>query len=248
MLFDIFKRSKPKNTPAADFAFLGTDMHSHLVPAVDDGSDSEETSLQLLQGFVEMGYKRVITTPHIRPDYFPNTKETLANGFKRLETALAKSALPITVGYAAEYFVDFDFPKVMEAGELLTFSGNHVLIEFSTFSAPPNLFDIIFQLRLKGYQPIVAHPERYIYFQGLGEFEKLKDFGCYLQLNILSLMGHYGKPTKELALKLLKGNLADFLGTDMHHSRHLDTLKNACYDHKLMDQLGAYDFRNASLA
>lgn len=222
-------------------------MHSHLVPAVDDGSDSVETSLQLLEGLSKMGYKKVITTPHIRPDYFPNTKESLAAGYAKIKEALGKSGLPIELEYAAEYFVDFDFPKVMENGSLLTFAGNHVLIEISTFSAPPNLFDIVFQLRLKGYQPIVAHPERYVYFQGLSEFEKLKDFGCYLQLNILSLVGHYGKQAKELAHKLLKNNMVDFLGTDMHHARHLESLKNASLDPRLLSLLAGYEFRNASL-
>jgi Capsular polysaccharide biosynthesis protein len=101
-----------------------------------------------------------------------------------------KSAgLEIELEFAAEYFVDFDFFKTMESDNLLTFSGNHILIEISTFSAPPNLFDTVFQLRVKGYQPILAHPERYVYFANLEAFEKLKDFGCLFQTNILSLAG-----------------------------------------------------------
>lgn len=200
-------------------------MHSHLVPGVDDGSDSIETSLTLLEGFVAMGYKKVITTPHVRPDYFPNTPENLTAGFNKLKAAVQVAGLEIELDFAAEYFVDFDFLKILESGKLLTFSGNHVLIEISTFSPPPNLFDTVFQLRIKGYQPILAHPERYIYFSDLKSFEKLKDFGCLFQTNILSLAGHYGKEVKELSIKILKKGMVDLLGTDMHHVRHLESLR-----------------------
>jgi len=223
-------------------------MHSHLVPGVDDGSDSVDTSLALLEGFVALGYKKVITTPHIRPDYFPNTPEILAAGFKKLKSAVESAGLEIELEFAAEYFVDFDFFKTMESDNLLTFSGNHILIEISTFSAPPNLFDTVFQLRVKGYQPILAHPERYVYFANLEAFEKLKDFGCLFQTNILSLAGHYGKEVKELSNKLLKKGMVDLLGTDMHHIRHLESLKQlSSASEKIMRLIQENKFMNSSL-
>ena len=246
MLFQLFKKKKTGSS-VTDLSFLRTDMHSHLVPGVDDGSDSVGTSLALLEGFVCLGYKKVITTPHVRPDYFPNTSEILTAGFKKLKSAVEASGLDIEVEFAAEYFVDFDFLKKIESEDLLTFSGNHVLIEISTFSPPPNLFDTVFQLRIKGYQPILAHPERYVYYANLEAFEKLKDFGCLFQTNILSLAGHYGKEVKELSNRLLKNGMIDLLATDMHHVRHLESLKQlASTNEKVMKLIHGNQFMNSS--
>ena len=178
MIFKFFKTG-PKPV-VSDFSFLGTDMHSHLVPGVDDGADTVDSSLDMIRGLIKLGYNKLITTPHIRPDYFPNSKEMIQAGFKKLEKAVRKEKLPIRLACAAEYYVDYDFRATIDKEELLTFSGNHILIEISTFSPPPNLYEIIFQLRIKGYQPIVAHPERYVYYQ-LDEFRKLRDYGCMLQ-------------------------------------------------------------------
>ncbi|MCB0517985.1 MAG: histidinol phosphatase [Lewinellaceae bacterium] len=221
-------------------------MHSHLVPAVDDGSDSIETSIALLQGLSALGYRKVITTPHIRPDYFPNTKETILAGFADLQAAAKSAGLEMELACAAEYFVDYDFQATVEKEELLTFSGNHILMEISTFSPPPNLYESIFKLRIKGYEPIIAHPERYVYYE-VSEFQKLKDFGCLLQMNILSLSGHYGKPVKDLANKLLKAGMIDLLGTDLHHQRHLESLQKAAHNDSMMDILATREFRNADL-
>lgn len=247
VLFGLFKKNK-KTAPVADFSFLGTDMHSHMVPAVDDGSDSIETSLLLLQGFVELGYKKIITTPHTRPDYFPNTQEELRAGFEKLKPAIAAAGLPLQVEMASEYFVDYEFLQQQDINNLMTFSGKHILIELSTYQAPPNLFETIFQLKLKGYQLILAHPERYGYYAGnFEQFEKLMDVGCQFQVNLLSLSGAYGKPTKELALKFFKQNMVDFVGTDMHGEKHLDGLKELQRDTKLMHFLQDYELKNATL-
>ncbi|MCU0345709.1 MAG: hypothetical protein MUC59_02120 [Saprospiraceae bacterium] len=245
MLFGLFKRNKPATAPA-DFSFLGVDMHSHLAPAVDDGSDSVETSLELLRGFMEMGYRKIITTPHTRPEMFPNTQAELRASFERLRPAIA--SLPIEVEMASEYFVDYEFLQQQDINNLLTFAGKHLLIELSTYQAPPNLFDTIFQLKIKGYQLILAHPERYGYYSSdFEQFEKLKDFGCQFQVNLLSLTGNYGKPTKELAMKFFKHNMVDFLGTDMHNVKHLEGLKAMLHDGKLMHFLQGYEFKNAKL-
>ena len=243
-MFNIFKKSKAKHHNA-DFSTLKTDMHSHLVPGVDDGSDSVETSIALIEGLLALGYKKIITTPHIRPDYFPNTKDILLAGFKKLKEGIKAAGLEVEIECAAEYFVDYDFPATLEKEELMTFNGKHLLMEISTFSPPPNLYDSIFKLRIKGYQPIIAHPERYVYY-GVEEFQKLKDFGCLLQMNILSLMGHYGKPVKELAAKLVKADLIDLLGTDMHHLRHIDNLRQAAQSDALADLLASRNFKNST--
>ncbi len=223
-------------------------MHSHMIPGVDDGSDSVETSLELLRGFVDLGYKKIITTPHTRPDYFPNSQAELKAGLERLKPTLAAANLSIEVEMASEYFVDYEFLQQQDINNLLTFSGKHLLIELSTYQAPPNLFDTIFQLKIKGYQLILAHPERYGYYTSdFEQFEKLKDFGCQFQVNLLSLTGSYGKPTRDLAMKFFKQNMVDFLGTDMHHTKHLEALKAMQHDGKLMRFVRDYELRNASL-
>lgn len=244
MIFQLFKRkiSKPL---ISDFSILGTDIHSHLVPGVDDGSDSLASSFHMIKGLIELGYNKIITTPHIRPGYFPNTPKTILTGFTKLKNAVAEAGLAITLDCACEYFVDYEFKEVLEEEELLTFNGNHLLMEISTFQAPPNLYDIIFQMRIKGYQPIIAHPERYVYF-GVDEFRKLKDFGCMLQVNTMSLTGHYGKPVKDLAVKLVKADLVDLLGTDMHNARHLEVLKKATTDGNVMNLIAEKKFKNAT--
>jgi protein-tyrosine phosphatase len=247
VLFGLFKKNKPA-AAVGDFSFLGTDMHSHLVPGVDDGSDSVETSLELLRGFVDLGYRKIFTTPHTRPEYFPNTQEALKVGFLQLKAALASANLPIEVEMASEYFVDYEFLQQQDINNLLTFSGKHLLIELSTYSAPPNLFETIFQLKIKGYNLILAHPERYGYYASdFEQFEKLKDFGCQFQVNLLSLTGHYGKPPRDLAMKFLKNNMVDFLGTDLHNANHLQGIKAMLFDAKLMRLVQEYEFKNASL-
>lgn len=242
-----FLRKKSSTPVLSDFSALGTDIHSHLVPAIDDGSDSIETSLTLIRGLVDLGYGRIITTPHIRPDYFPNTREIITTNFEKLKSAVQDAGIEVELSVAAEYFVDYEFGQTIEAGNLLTLSGNFVLIEISTFSPPPNLFDNIFKMRIKGYQPVIAHPERYVYFSKIEDFHKFKDFGCLLQVNLLSLIGHYGKPVKELAYKLLKEDLVDLLGTDMHHPKHLEILRNLTTNSQVMNLIASRQFRNASL-
>ena len=199
----------------------------------------------MLKGLIGLGYKKIITTPHIRPDYFPNTPETILTGFEQLTKAVQAEGLEIELACAAEYFVDYEFKEVMERGGLLTFNGNHLLMEISTFSPPPNLYDTIFQMRIKGFRPIIAHPERYVYYE-VSDFTKLKDFGCMLQVNTMSLAGHYGKPVKELAMKLVKADLVDFLGTDMHNPRHLGVLEKITSDASIMNLIAERQFKNST--
>ncbi len=246
MLLEFLK--KKKSAPAiTNFSALATDIHSHLVPGIDDGSDSLETSLALIRGLSGLGYKKIITTPHIRPDYFPNTKEIITENFEKLKKGVREAGIDIELSVAAEYFMDYEFGRTVEAGNLLTLSGNHVLVEISTFSPPPDLFDSIFQLRIKRYQPVLAHPERYVYFSKIEDFQKLRDSGCLLQVNLLSLGGHYGKKVKELAHKLFKEDLVDLLGTDMHNLKHLESLRQLTKDDHVMKLIASRQFRNASL-
>lgn len=215
---------------------LGTDMHSHLVPGIDDGATDLDNSLELVRQLRLLGFKRMITTPHIRPEYFPNTPETILTAFQQLRDAVQEKGIEVELSVAAEYFVDYEFMDYLKSEKLLTFSGNRVLIETSTIAAPPNFQEIIFQLRLEGYQPVLAHPERYLHMD-LKTFMKLKELGCEFQVNLLSLIGHYGSKVKKHAELLTQNGLVTYFGTDCHNLHHTQVLTEIAGNPKIMRQV-----------
>ena len=204
-------------------------MHSHLLPGIDDGSPSPDVSLQLIRGMTELGYKKLITTPHVMWDIYRNTHETIQAAHKTLTASLKREGISVELHAAAEYYLDEHFVQLLDNNTpLLTLKNNLVLIEFSFISSPFDLKEILFKLQIKGYQPVLAHPERYLYLSSnRGLYDELKDAGCLFQVNLLSLTNHYGKGVTELAQYLIKKNYVSLLGTDLHHERHLDALQNA---------------------
>lgn len=219
---------KKKEIPLTEFFTEGfVDIHSHLLPGIDDGAKDMEDSIALIQKMASYGIKNFITTPHILGDIYPNTPEIIKNKLKEVRAELVKRNITdITIDAAAEYMLDEQFSAILEKEELLTLKDNFVLVEMSYFSPPINLYDILFQLQLKGYKPILAHPERYnTYHNNFENFQKLKRAGCLFQLNLLSLTEQYGKGVQKTAEKLLKENMYDFVGTDTHHQMHLELLQ-----------------------
>ena len=244
-MFSFFKK-QPKTT--TDFSVLKTDMHSHLIPGIDDGAPDVETAVSLVKELHEMGYQKLITTPHVMADLYPNTPEIIKAGLEKLKKALVVEGVDVEIEVAAEYLMDEAFGDKIEEGTLLTLPGNRVFVEMSFVSPAPELDNYLFQLQLKGYRPVLAHPERYAYLKGnLKTYERLKDQGCTLQLNILSLLGYYGKPIKEVAWKLLKHKLVDFLGTDLHHQQHANKLQEILTLPRFARLLNEYEFANAAL-
>lgn len=225
-MFSFFRKNK--EVQKVDFSGIATDMHSHLLPGIDDGSPDVETSLMLIKGMMQLGYKKFITTPHIMQDMYRNTPATINNAYTQLQEALAAEKLEVNIRPAAEYLLDDNFDALLEKGEpLLTLKDNLVLVEFSFVSPPINAQEKLFQMQMKGYRPVLAHPERYNYLLKNREFyETLKNAGCLFQLNLLSLTGYYGKPTVDLANYLLGKDYIDLVGTDLHHDRHLAALQH----------------------
>jgi protein-tyrosine phosphatase len=207
---------------------LKSDMHSHLLPGIDDGSPDMQTSLQLIRGMTELGFTKLITTPHIMWDMYKNTREIILNKLEELQAAVKAEGLAVEINAAAEYFLDDYVAGLLRKNEpLLTVSGRMVLVEFSLAQPSMSLKDILFEMQMQGYQPIIAHPERYIYLERNREFyEELKDIGCLFQLNLLSVTNHYGKSVQGLAQYLIKKEYYDLVGTDLHHFRHIDALSN----------------------
>ena len=221
MLFHLkSKKIKP------DFSVLHTDIHSHLLPGIDDGAPDMRTSLQLIRGMIGLGFKKLITTPHIMRDIYPNTKENILNKLSQLKLEIKEEGLDVEIHAAAEYFLDENVEELLRKKEpLLTISGNMVLVEFSMANPFFGLKTILFDMQMQGYTPVIAHPERYIYLERNKQFfDELKNIGCLFQLNILSLSGHYGKTVFDFAQYLIRKNYYELIGSDLHNSRHLEAL------------------------
>jgi tyrosine-protein phosphatase YwqE len=222
-LFSFFK----KTTPSTYFP-ITTDMHSHILPGIDDGSPDIATSVQLVKGLMELGLKHSIATPHVISDMYRNTPGIINNALDRLRTALQKEGISYKVDAAAEYMMDAAFFEMLERGErLLTIKDNIILTEFSWGAMPDNPKLMSFSIITSGYTPVLAHPERYAYFHNnYKAYHLLKELGFLLQVNILSLTGYYGQAVAKAAKYLIKNDMVNFLGTDMHHGKHLEGLKN----------------------
>lgn len=223
-MLSIFKKTIP---PPPDLSGIATDMHSHLIPGIDDGSPDIETSLHLVSGLTALGYRKFIATPHILWDIYKNTPATISPAHGQLQQALAENKMDVPIRFAAEYFLDDHVTDLIEADSpLLTITKNWVLTEFSFISAPLDLKEKLFALQIAGYQPVLAHPERYLYFsRDKTIYDTLKEAGYYFQVNLLSLAGYYGRGAQELGEYLIRKKYVELLGTDLHHVRHLQALR-----------------------
>jgi protein-tyrosine phosphatase len=225
-LLYMFNFFRSKSSPFLIGEVLQTDMHSHLIPGIDDGSPDLETSIQLILELKNMGYQKLITTPHTMLGLYNNNSKIIKEGLKKVKNELKKRKISIELEAASEYFIDPHFEELIEKDDVLSFGKEkYVLVEMSFVAASMNYENIIFELKTKGYTPILAHPERYTYWHNKPEkIEHIVDMGCLLQVNLLSLCGYYGRDTQKVATKLVKDNRSSFLGTDVHHKRHIDFL------------------------
>ena len=220
---------KKKEIPLNEFFPEGfIDIHSHLLPGIDDGAKNIDNTIELISKMYSYGIKNFVTTPHVLGDVYTNSTELINLKLEEVDKELRKRGMTdISFRAAAEYMLDEQFLERLERDDILTIKDNYILVEMSYFNAPFNLFDVLFQIQLKGYKPILAHPERYnFYHSNFESYYKLKKAGCVFQLNLLSLTEQYGKNVQKITQKLLKENLYDFVGTDTHHLNHLKLLKS----------------------
>ena len=207
---------------------LFTDIHSHLVPGIDDGSKSMDESIALLKKFEALGYKKIITTPHIMDKAYNNSKESILDNFSRLKQTVSEEGVNIELQVAAEYYVDDGFLSLLEKGELLPIDDEYILFETSYVNRPADLESVIYNIIASGYKPILAHPERYQYIKNLDEeFNALKNQGAYFQANLNSFVGFYGKQAQKNAEYLNDNSMIDFLGSDVHHDKHITSFSSA---------------------
>ncbi len=224
-----FFRSK-KNIPVySGFSWLAQDIHSHILPGIDDGSPDIETSLQLLRSLSDAGIHKFICTPHVIGDLYRNTPETINNALSKLRSAIQQSGMTMEISAAAEYMLDDHFMELLRKKEpLMKLTKNYILTELSYSTAPTKLEEISFEININNYQPLMAHPERYPYYhRNYDAYYRMKELGFLLQVNLLSLTGYYGKTVAKAAKFILENKLADFTGTDLHHFNHLKVLTDA---------------------
>jgi len=203
------------------------DIHSHLLPGIDDGATDPENTILLINKLKSYGFSTFITTPHVISGVWNNTYRNIKEKEAETQKLLRLNNIQNQIKAAAEYMIDEAFFRLLKQEQLLTLKDSYVLIEMSYISPPMQLYDIIFELQLAGYKPILAHPERYnFYHLNFDEYKKLKKAGCLFQLNLLSVTGYYGKPVFEAAKKLLENNMIDFTGSDTHHERHIEAFKS----------------------
>jgi len=230
----------PAPTNYGETGFLLVDMHSHLLPGIDDGVKDFAESLEIIRNLYKMGYRKLITTPHIMSDFYRNTPEIIRPLCEELRHELKKNNIDMVVECAAEYYLDDYFEEELKKKNLMCFGDKYVLVETSYLNSANNFFELIFDIKMGGYQPILAHPERYVYL--FDDFEKYKDIfarDILFALNLASLVGYYSKEGKKIAERLIKEKMVHFVGTDVHHVKHLPHLYNAIKTpaYKQMDSL-----------
>ncbi len=211
------------------FSWLSQDIHSHLLPGIDDGSPDIDTSLEILRSLSEAGIQKFICTPHVIGDMYRNTPETIHDALDRLQKALRQKGMTMEISAAAEYMLDDHFMELLRSKQpLMKLTKNYILTELSYSTAPEKLEEISFEINTNNYLPLMAHPERYPYYHhNYDAYSRLKELGFLLQVNLLSLTGYYGKTVAKAAKFILDNDLADFVGTDLHHYRHLNVLTDA---------------------
>lgn len=251
-MFRFFRKSKPAAPvtvdSGSDWSFLGTDMHSHFIPGIDDGPAAMADSVHLIRQMAQRGFRRLVTTPHISMDYFPNKEEDIRTALEGLRTAIKHENIDIELDAAAEYMIDEAFVERLRTNmPLLSIGSGRVLVEMGFVQASPLLGNALFQMQVAGYKPVLAHPERYNYYHGNADaLFALKEQGIHMQLNLIALSGYYGKPVKQQAEKLLHEGLYDFAGSDIHHERHLNAY-NSVLSGSHYAALEQYPFLNKKL-
>ena len=217
--------------------YYHVDIHSHLVPAIDDGSKSMQESIAIIKEFKKLGFKKLITTPHIMHHRSPNSSEIITSGVAKLQNELAKQKIDMKIEASCEYYLDEHFMQLLAKRDILTFGDNYLLFELSYAMKPANLLELIYEIEVAGYQPVLAHPERYLYLHNnFTIYEQLKERGVLFQINLNSFSGYYSKPVQKAAMKILEKGWIDFIGSDTHKLSHLEHFSKN-YNGKIIEKI-----------
>lgn len=241
-MFNWFKKKGLDN-------YLSVDLHSHLIPGIDDGVKSMNESVHTIEKMVSLGFKKIITTPHILSGHYPNTPDIIRKGINEVRQELEVREITIEIEAAAEYYLDETFVKAVHQNEdILSFgTQKYVLVETGFLNKPLNTKEVFFELLTNGYKPILAHPERYTYvYEDYALVAELKEMGVLMQVNALSMIGHYGSKVESVTKNLIKDEFVDFIGSDIHHLGHAELYRKVV-DSKLFQKCKQLELLNNTL-
>lgn len=248
-MFGLFKKKeekKQRRQATVNYSGIAVDMHSHVLPGIDDGAQNVDESLFLIDKMMAAGIQKIIATPHIMIDFYRNTPETINDALETLRAELIARGIDIEVQAAAEHYFDETFEKRIDDGKLMTMGDSYVLYEYPFISMPQNAFEVLQKLTRLGYKPILAHPERYNYMT-IEEMANLRSWGGNIQLNTISLTGYYGKSVKQKAEAMVDAEIVDFISSDMHHPKHAAAFRDALNFPHVEKLLTNYPLKNIML-
>lgn len=208
---------------------IKVDVHAHILPQFDDGPADIEQSIAIIKEMYEMGYRKIIMTPHIMSDFYKNSNEDILHSLYVLKNIVKRRNIAVELEAAAEYYLEAELFDLIGRKEILTFGGNkkYLLFEASFISKASYILESVIKIKQAGYTPVLAHPERYINLNNIEVLNRLVFNGAIFQLNVGSLTGYYSKPAQELAELLVNNKLVTFLGTDCHSLAQLENVKYA---------------------
>jgi protein-tyrosine phosphatase len=239
--------------PGKAASLLEVDVHSHLLPGIDDGAKTLEDTLDMIERKCRFGMRKIITTPHIMYEFYRNTPEIIHQKLEFVREALKERGMAVQLEAAAEYYIDDAFISMVKNKEpLLTFGNKHILVETNYIQSHPQFLQVVFDLKIQGYNPVFAHPERYAYLsrtrdkETLALYQRIFDSGALFQLNLLSFAGYYGPQIKHTAELLLKEGMIHMVGSDAHKIEHVRII-NAMKERRLFERIMAADLMNNQL-
>ena len=241
-----FSKKKEKECEPLNFSVLKTDIHSHFIPGIDDGSPDMETTIALIEKMKKLGFEKIITSPHVMSDFYQNSSEIILKGLADIRKELKAKKINIEIDAVAEYYIDYEFEQKIGKEKFLTFGDNYILVELSFMQAPINLFDIIFKLQLEGYKVVLAHPERYNYYT-MKDYEEFTSRGVILQINFLSLIGYYSPQVKKKTESLISADMVRMVGTDCHNLNQAELYKKCQTQKSWHDLVNSKKLLNATL-
>ncbi|MHC1705894.1 MAG: tyrosine-protein phosphatase [Bacteroidales bacterium] len=228
-----------------DFSSLLTDIHSHILPGLDDGAQSLQDSLEMIRGMASLGFKKLILTPHVMSGFADNSSQTIISALFLLQETLKGENIEMELEAGAEYMVNDELEPKILSGDLLSFSNKHILLELSTYVPHARLKDMLFELNVAGFNVILAHPERYSYwYHDFAVFESLRAGGVLFQVNTLSFSGYYNPQYRKCAEALAEAGMIDFLGSDLHRTYTLPHYREALLKKTVQKLLGSGVLKN----
>jgi tyrosine-protein phosphatase YwqE len=242
-MFELFTKKEPNI-----LKYLNADVHTHLLPGVDDGVRDFETALSCINEMKRNGINKIYITPHFQTHRFKNDEDDIKYRFDELQKQLGEYVSDIELQLAGEYLIDSGFEERLKTKNLLAINDKYLLVEFSFNQSMLGMEELFFDIQMKGYEVILAHPERYHYLnQDSKLLNNLKEQGVYFQSNIMSFGGFYGSESMKRAYQYVDKGWINFLGTDIHGKKYRDALVDVCKKSKFQKLLKKNTFLNNQL-